>query len=88
MDALYIAMITGVIPITPSSHHNLLLQPFPTQRTMVTLKTNEDNNDDSHDSLTQAHMDLQMCLGDDFEPDIRSLCPARSSNQHDGFKTS
>ena len=81
MDASYIAMISGVMLITPSFNRNLLPGPVLTQRTMVDLKTNENNDDDSRDCLAQADMILQMGSGDDFESNVCSLHPTRSSNQ-------
>ena len=53
------------------------------------MTTNEDDfDDDSHASLTQAYTSLQMGSADDVEPDVRSLHPTLPSNSHDGFKSS
>ena len=64
MDAPYIAVIAGVMLITPPSHCNLLPDPVLTRRKLVTSMTNEDDDDDdSCDGLAQAHMSLQMGSG-------------------------
>ena len=76
MYALYIAVTTCVVQTTPSSHHNFLPEPAPTQRTMVASKISENDDDNSGDGFTQAHTSLQMGSGDDVELNTWSNSPS------------
>ena len=76
MDTPFLAVIAGVAPITPSSTHNLLSDPVSTQRKLLPLTTNDDDDEDSRGGLTQAHMSLQMRSDDDVDPDFCSLRPS------------
>ena len=60
MDVLYIAVIVGVVTITPASHCNLIHEPVLTRRKMFAPKTGEDD---------------KMGPGDDVEPNVCSMGP-------------
>ena len=87
-DAPFLAVIAGIAPITPSSTQNLLSNTVSPRTKLLSSATNDDDDEDSHDGLTQAHMSLQMQSDDYIDPDVRSLCPTRSSAPHDRFNLS
>ena len=88
MDAPFLAVIAGIAPITPSSTRNLLSDPVSIRQKLLPSTANEDDDEDSRDGLTQAHMSLQMRSDEEVDPDVRSLRPSRSSTPRDGFKSS